>query len=176
MITDKILLDLVDGNLNQEKSKEIMNQINHNDELKNRYEAFVNMDGIMHNDQDVKPSYTFTDKVMASLGKKLSQTSMNGTFWKKNMIVVIMIVGISLVAALTLLTNFSLSEIFPALEPTEFTITEKTISFDPSKLNLINQDLFIKGIIYLNAFIALFLLEKAVLRPYFRHRRHNYSY
>ena len=177
MITDKELLEFIDGNLHQEETDEVRRAIERDPEIKSRYEALVSVDSLLAEQTESHPSSTFVENVMSNLNKRLAVNSMDyNSFWKKNLLVVSIIVVVGLVAAITLLSNFTLSGIFPTLQPQEITVTNRTISFDPGKLNFINQDLFIKGIIYLNAFVAIFLLEKAVFRPFFRQRRQNYSF
>lgn len=177
MITDKELLEFIDGTLSHSQTDEIKKAIERDPELKSRYETLVSVDSLLAGQIESRPSSTFVENVMSNLDKRLAVNSLDyNSFWKKNLIIVSIVLIVGFVAAITLLSNFALSEIFPSIQPQEFTITDKTISIDPGFLNFINQDLFIKGIIYLNAFVAIFLLEKAVFRPFFRQRRQNYSF
>ena len=177
MITDKELLEFIDGNLNREEAEQVKIAIESDLDLRNRYEALVSVDSLLSEQSEAQPSGSFVENVMSNLNKRIAVNALDdNSFWKKNLLIVSIIVVVGLVAAITLLSNFTLSEIFPALQPQEITVTNRTISIDPGKFNFINQDLFIKGMIYLNAFVAIFLLEKAVFRPFFRHRRQNYSF
>jgi hypothetical protein len=83
------------------------------------------------------------------------------------------IVLIVFVTASILLSNYSLGSVLPLENGREITIQEKTFYIDPGKV--FNQDLFFKGLIYLNAFLGLFLLEKAVFRPFFNQRKKHLS-
>ena len=177
MITDKELLEFIDGTLSHADADEVRKAIEIDPEIKNRYDTLVSVDSLLADQIESRPSDTFVEGVMSNLNKRLATNSVDyNSFWKKNLIVVSIVLIVGLVAAITLLSNFTLSELFPTLQPQEFTVTDRTISIDPGFLNFINQDLFIKGIIYLNAFVAIFLLEKAVFRPFFRQRRQNYSF
>ena len=177
MVSDKELLDLIDGNLSEEKAKELRNIIDQDTELQRRFETLTVVDETISGIPESRPSVSFTDNVMSNLNKKLATAGLdyNG-FWKKNLFVVLTLVIIGFVAGVVLLSNFSLSEIIPAIEPREVQISDRTFSIDPGSLNFIKQDLFFKGFIYLNAILALFLLDRAVLKPYFRSRRQSYTF
>jgi hypothetical protein len=177
MITDKELLDFIDGNLSDAESEELKRIIDEHPEIKRRYEELSIVDNALTDQPLAQPSSNFAESVMSNLGKKVASAPLayNG-FWKKNLFVVITIVAIGLIAGMVLLSNSSLTDILPTIEPREITVSERTISIDPGKLNFINQDLFFKGLIYLNAFLALYLLDRTVLKPYFRNRRQSYSF
>ena len=172
MITDKKLLDLIDGNLDEQEEAQIKKLIEAEPDLRRRYETLLAVDATLVESVNTMPSSSFTENVMANLHKNFAYTN---SFWKKNLFMVIAIVSVVLVAGIILLSSPALSNIFPSIEPQQFTISERTISIDPGKLNFINQDIFIKGFIYLNAVLVLFLLDRAVLKPYFRNRRQSYS-
>ena len=173
MTTDKELLEFIDGNLSVEEADKIRNVIDHDDSVRNRYEILSSLDTMLSEQPQSSPSAAFAMNVMSNLNKRLAVDY--STFWKKNLAITISIVIIGFVAAIVLLSSTSLAELFPTLQAQEITISERTILLDPGKINFFNQDLFIKGMIYLNAFLAIFLIEKAVFRPLFKHRKQSYS-
>lgn len=175
MITDKEILDLIDGNFKEDKANDLLNRINANEELKQRYIVLKSVDYSLANQNLPELPNRFTDMVMSNLYKKLAPEISNmNIFRKKNLFIVLGIILVCFVAGVVLLSQFSLSQVLPAIDPQEITLQDKTISFDPG--NFVNQEWFFKGFIYLNAFLALFLFERAILRPYFKQRRQHYSF
>jgi len=175
MITDKEILDLIDGNLKGDKAIKLLNRINADKELKQRYNVLKSVDSSLTNQNLPDVPNRFTDLVMSNLYKKLAPEISNmDIFRKKNLFIALGIIFICFVAGIVLLSQFSLSQVLPVIEPQEITLQDKIISFDPG--NFVNQEWFFKGFIYLNAFLAIFLFEKAILRPYFKQRRQYYSF
>lgn len=177
MITDKELMDLIDGKLDVKAAEEIRKIIAKDPEVQKRFESLNMVEEALTEPLLYKPSGAFTDNVMNNLHKKIKSVALdyNG-FWKKQLFIVACIIVIGLIAGIVLLSDFSLTNIFPTVGPQEITVSERTINIDPGKINFINQDIFIKGIVYLNAVLALFLLERAVFRPFFKARKQQYSY
>jgi len=174
MITDKEILDLIDGNLIEDKANDLLNQINADEELKQRYNVLKTVDSSLINQNLPDVPNRFADMVMSNLNKKLTPEISNmDIFRKKNLFIVLGIIFMCFIAGVVLLSQFSLSQVLPTLEPQEITLQDKTISFDPG--NFFNQEWFFKGFIYLNAFLTIFLFERAILRPYFKQRRQHYS-
>jgi hypothetical protein len=176
MITDNELLDLIDGNLTSDKEKELRSVIENDPDLKARFELLTSVDMALIEQKELNPSISFTEMVMANLNKKLAPASIyhNG-FWRKNLFVVGTIIVIVFFAGIMLLSIPSLSNVLPVVQPQDITIFERTINIDPGKITFFNQELFIKGLVYLNAFLLLFLLDRAVLRPYFKNKSQSYS-
>ena len=172
MITDKELLEYIDGNLTSIEANRVKMIIEQDADVRNRFETLSTVDSLLADQPEIKPATSFADNVMANLNKKLFVDY--NTFWKKNLIVVIGIIFIGFIAAVVLLSSSTI-DLFPTLQPQQFTLSERTINIDPGKINFFNQDLFIKGMIYLNAFLAIFLLERAVFRPLFKQKRQSYT-
>ena len=172
MITDDILLDLIDGKITGEEATVLKNQISNDSELNQRYNHLMEVDSVLSNQPLSSPSMGFNAQVIAGLSKRFESKSFE-RFWGKSLFIAISLVAIGLISAIVLLSNYSLVDVLPTTTQ-EITIQEKTITFDPG--SFINQDLFFKGLIYLNGFLGLFLLERAVFRPFFRQRRQRFSY
>lgn len=177
MITDKELLELIDGTLGDSEARKVREMIDQNPDIKRRFETLSAVDNALANQQVHEPSSSFTENVMTNLNKKLSAAtfSYNG-FWKKNLVLVVSLILLTLIAGALILSSSTLPDMMPSIEPQEITVSERTFSIDPGKLNVIDKEIFFKGIVYLNAFLALFLLDRAVLKPYFKNRRQNYSF
>ena len=127
---------------------------------------------MLENQPPLNPSVSFNQKVMENLAKRIEVATARN-IWKKNMFYALAIVLVVFITASILLSNYSLGNVLPLDNGREITIQEKTFYFNPGKV--FNQDLFFKGLIYLNAFLGLFLLEKAVLRPFFNQRKRHLS-
>ncbi len=172
MITDNILLDLIDGKIIGEEASHLKSQIGNNPELSERFNQLKEVDNVL-GDQPIKsPSFRFNELVIAGLSKKFESKSLE-RFWGKSLFIAIGLIAVGLISAIVLLSNYSLTDVLPTTTQ-EITIQQKTITFNPGEF--INQDLFFKGLIYLNGFLGLFLLERAVFRPFFKHRRQRFSY
>ncbi len=173
MITEKEILELIDGSIKGQQADGLLQKINSDKKLNNVYQSLLKTHNML-GDQPLKaPSSSFNQKVMDNLSKRVDVATANG-FWKKNLFFALTVVAIGFTAAIILLSSYSLGEVIPLDNAQEFTIQDKTIYFNPGKL--FNQDLFFKGLIYLNAFLGIFLLERAVLRPFFTQRRKNLSF
>ncbi len=175
MITDKELQELIDGSLSGERARQLMAQISDDEALLQRYSVFKNINSVLSDQAIPETKPGFTETVMRKLpASPLSEIIKPDLFWKKNLIMVLGIIAVCIVAAVVLLSQFSLTEVIPSIEPQQIILKEKTFTIDPGQM--FRQELFFKGLIYLNAFLCIFLLEKAVLRPYFRHRRNQYAF
>ena len=116
------------------------------DELTSLDEALI--------DQPLKnPSTLFSDRVMANLTKRFESKPFS--FWSNRLLIAIGVIVIGLISAFVLLSSFPATDIIPT-SAKEFTFQENTITLDPG--SFINQDLFFKGLIYLNGFLGLFLV------------------
>ena len=175
MITDNEIQELIDGSLTEERAGLLRKQINGDEVLLQRYTVFKNIDSVLSDQALPETKPGFTESVMRNLpAAPLPETIKPELFWKRNLIMVLGIIAVCSVAALVLLSQFSLAEVIPSIEPQQIILKEKTFTIDP---NIgFRQELFFKGLIYLNAFLCIFLLEKAVLRPFFKRRRQQYAF
>ena len=173
MITEKEILQLIDGNLGPEESAKILREIEENADLKKKYDQLVATHKMLETSPLIKPSSHFTANVMNNLSKRFAE-EVKTTLWGKHMIVAVIVIAVGLVAAIALLSLPSLSGLVPQMELKEISLREQQIQFDPG--SFINQDLFFRGLIYLNAFLGIFLLERAILRPFFQQRRQRMSF
>lgn len=177
MVTDNEILDFIDGKLSPSDAMEFQKKLDSNEEFNLRFQNLQLVDKNLSEIPNMKPNRNFTDKVMVNLNRSMESAGVDlASFWKKNLIVVIGIASIGLFAAVALMLIPGFTDILPAITPQEFSITDTTIRLDPGSMKLFDGNLFIKGILYLNAIIILFLLEKAILKPFFRHRKQKFSY
>ncbi len=175
MIADKELLELIDGSLTGERAGRLMDMISNDETLRQRYTVFKNINLVLSDQALPETKPGFTELVMRKLPTApFPEIIKPDLFWKKNLIMALGIIAVCIVAAMVLLSQFSLTEVIPSIEPQQIVLKEKTFTIDPGQM--FRQELFFKGLIYLNAFLCIFLLEKAVLRPYFRHRRNQYAF
>lgn len=170
MITDEILLDLIDGRLPKEKADQIRVEISKDPLLRRRYEQLDVLDRVLAEQPLRSPSASFSKQVMANLSKRMA--SKPTMLWSKGLLIAIVVIGIGLVSAVVLLSNFPVSDIIPT-DVQQITFKQNTLTFDPGAF--INQQLFFKGLIYLNGFLGLFLFERAILRPFFKNRRQQFA-
>jgi len=171
MITDEQLQEFIDGGVSEEQSALIRNALSTDIDLKNRFDRLRLVDQILHQQPLKSPSANFDQRVMANLSKKFATSS--NKFWRLSLFVSIGVVLIGFIAAIILLGNYSLTEVF-STEVTQITFKNETINLTPNSIGY--QDIFFKGLIYLNGILGLFLLERAVIRPFFRIRRQQLTF
>ena len=107
MITDKEILDLIDGNFKEDKANDLLNRINANEELKQRYIVLKSVDYSLANQNLPELPNRFTDMVMSNLYKKLAPEISNmNIFRKKNLFIVLGIILVCFVAGVVLLSQF----------------------------------------------------------------------
>jgi hypothetical protein len=172
MIAEKELLELIDGKISGLEAHELLNKINDDANLKAQYQSLLKIHGMLEKQPPLSPSVSFNQNIMENLAKHIEVATARN-IWRRNMFFAVAIVLVVFVTASILLSNYSLGNVLPLENGREITIQEKTFYFNPGKV--FDQDIFFKGLIYLNAFLGLFLLEKAVLRPFFSQRKRHLS-
>ena len=172
MIAEKELLELIDGKISGQEAYVLLNKINSDVTLKAKYQSLLKIHSMLEMQPPLSPSASFNQEVMENLARNI-EVATTSNFWKKNMFFALTIVLVGFITASILLSNYSLGNILPLENGREITIQEKTFYFDPGKV--FDQDIFFKGLIYLNAFLGIFLFEKAVFRPLFKQRKRHLS-
>lgn len=171
MITDEQLVEYIDSQLPDQKMELIRKQLEVDAELKERFQRLRAVDSHLRHLKLENPGHAFTSNVLANLDKSFAPATT--PLWRRNLFVAIAVVAVCFGTAIILLANYSLTDVITTPIP-EISVREQTI--DLNKVNFINQDIFFKGLIYLNGFLGLLLLERAVLRPFFRTRRQQVSF
>jgi len=171
MITDEILLDLIDGRFSKEKADQIWLLIDEDSQIRKRYNELNSVDEALIDQPLKNPSTLFGERVMANLTKRFESKTFS--FRSNGLLIAFGVIAGGLISAIVLLSNFPVTDIIPT-SVKQITFQENTITFDPG--SYINQDLFFKGLIYLNGFLGLFLFERAVLRPFFKQRRQHLTF
>ena len=133
MITDKEIQELIDGSLTEERAGLLRKQINGDEVLLQRYTVFKNIDSVLSDQALPETKPGFTESVMRNLpAAPLSETIKPELFWKRNLIMVLGIIAVCSVAAVVLLSQFSLAEVIPSIEPQQIILKEKTFTIDPN--------------------------------------------
>ncbi len=163
-ISDEELLDFIDGKSSALDKKKIENVLENDAALNERIKMFSISDGIIKNSIKNSPSKNFTTVVMERI------SSIKNPYHKGGIAIWILTL-ISLIASSYFLTDITLSV---NLEFISQYIPEVPAIYTPKDISLdqpLNMLIISKVLLYGMLFIALLLLDKTVLRPYFKNRQ-----
>jgi len=172
-LNENIIWDLIDGNLSEEEAKRVRLQIQLDEQWKQTYLQAVEAHRILQDSiRTNTPSISFTDNVMESVAeaqKKKAKSSLNvrGINFKG---LIFTIAGV-IIGAIVLsqgLLDFSLLD-YSTLSVENL----QTPYVDASPiLDILGSSAFVKGFLFLDAILAIFLVERFLFRP--MSRRHSY--
>ena len=166
---DKIL-EYIDGNLSSQERNEIQHLIDTDPEFRKRHEAFKSLDTTMQSNKFYSPSSNFVNEVMKSI---LRPTMEQGKFFNKTRYFVLGLIVIAFFSTIYFLTiNY-----YPSLSGLlvdQVTISNQTVNLKPAS-NFLSNEIIFKIVLYVNGIVALFLFERAFLRPLFSRRKQRFS-
>lgn len=169
-LSEEIILQYLDGHLSSKEVKDFLEAIESDNELKTLYLHHKEIHQAMEQEKLQSPSPGFADRVMQSVYQL--HTTRTRFFNRSRLFV------IGLVSIILLTTIYYLSiHFYPTLGgplATDFTMREITLDLNPAK-TFLNSDSLFKIVFYVNGIVGLFLLDRAVLKPYFTRRRERYS-
>lgn len=168
-IEDEKLLELIDGRLPAAEAKELKNQFELDPALKARYQELA----LVNTDLGQLPVHEAGSNLESRIMATISNLSLEPSFSKSRWISLI-IIAVAFAGGIYLLSfglEVSILESLQGLSPSVID-NQPVVNLT---LESIDSNLLLNGFMYLNAFICLFLLEKSVMRPFFKNRRHNYS-
>lgn len=160
---DDKLLELLDGTLPEADRIELERMLVSSGELRARLEELRNVDSMLINAKVVSPSADFTSKVLSRL-RAYQTSSRTGLLLLAGIIVVITLA--------TLLVSLGVFDAQGAIDL-------RPIGFNNEYLKLpsvpVNGNFIVNGIIALNVVLALVVLDRTILRPWFDRRHHRTS-
>ena len=169
-LDEENILNYLDGHLNEDEEKDFLLAMERDEELKKLFEHHQEIHTTLETATLPSPSPGFADRVMNAV-YQLHATRTR--FFNRSRLFVI-----SLIAIILLTTAYYLSiQFYPTLGDTvanDITMREFTVNLNPAK-SFLNSDVLFKIVFYVNGVIGLFLLDRAVLKPYFTRRRERYS-
>ncbi|MTI41700.1 hypothetical protein [Fulvivirga lutimaris] len=163
-ISDEELLDFIDGNSSSSEKKKIENILENDADLNERVKMFSKSEGLLKNEIKSSPSRNFTAMVMDRV------TALKNPYHKGGIAIWILTL-ISVMACSYFLTDITLNI---NLDFIDQYIPELPIIDTPTDIKVdqpFNMLLISKVLLYGMLFIALMLLDKTVLRPYFKNRQ-----
>ena len=169
-VTEEIILKYLDGELSEEDSNQLRLIIESESEIKKLYERHKAIHQTLDEEPIQTPSASFADNVMDAVNLV---TQSNGKLLKRLRFISLLLIVFVIATSLYYLgINF-----YPTLGgmmTNEITLREFTIDTQPAQ-QLLNSDALFKIVLYVNGVIGLFLLDRAVFKPYFARRRERYS-
>ncbi|MEQ8475695.1 hypothetical protein [Fulvivirga sp.] len=162
-ISDEELLNFIDGNSSSSEKKKIENILENDSDLKERVNMFSKSESIIKSSLKSSPSRNFTALVMNRVAAIKNP-------YHKGGIAIWILTLISVIACSYFLTDMTfnvnldfISKYIPEIPmlkaPTEIKVDQP-----------LNMLIISKVLLYGMLFIALMLLDKTVLRPYFKNR------
>lgn len=164
-ITDEELLDFLDGKSSTGDRARIENTMAVNSSVKKRIEELQAVHLFLQTQNTlVHPSKKFTNKVMENLHRQSA-----AILSPKNGMLLLLGILVASGLALALVSTGTFDHWQGTLPFDASSLKNKWIDV-PSSLPF-DIKVFVKGIVLLNAVLALLLLDRTILRPFFQNRR-----
>jgi len=168
--TQEIILRYIDGDLNKDESRKIKEELMQNKKLA----SAIKQQQLLHNTLLKNPLYSpssgFSNRVMDAV---YSSRIQEAGFFNKGRLFVVVLVSL---AVLTTAYYFAV-QFYPSLGSADgIEISLKNFSLDLQPIqNILSSTLIFKVVLYVNGFISLLLLDRAILKPYFARRKQRFS-
>ncbi|MEN8248339.1 MAG: hypothetical protein ABFS32_05370 [Bacteroidota bacterium] len=169
-VTEELIMQYLDGNLSKEEAHRVEIAIDEDDLLKKLFERHNAIHQTLNESSVYSPSTDFTDSVMNAV--RLVKQS-EGKFFNRLRLISLFLIVFIVVTSLYYL-GVSFYPTMGSIMTDEISLREFTVNMKPAK-DLLNSDVLFKIVLYVNGIIGLFLLDRAVLKPYFTRRRQRYS-
>lgn len=170
-ISDEQLLEYIDGTLNAEQNRRIEEALQ-DKTVAARLKELKQIDQLLSSVQQEQPRQNFTAYVMANLDKPIVTRSV---YSKKNGLFLIILALLTVVAGSLYMTesfvNFDISNSLNVDQlNAPFEIPDVEVS------GAINLKMVTDGLLFSIVILALLLLDRVVLKPFFRNRRPEVQY
>ena len=169
-LNEETILNYLDGHLDEKEEKAFLEAMETDKELKKLFMHHEQIHHAMEQEELQSPSPGFADRVMDAV-YQLHATRTR--FFNRSRLFVIGLIGIILITTVYYLSV----QFYPTLGSTvanDITIRDFTVDLNPAK-TFLNSDVLFKVVFYINGLVGLFLLDRAVLKPFFARRRERYS-
>ncbi|GAA0188238.1 hypothetical protein GCM10009122_45990 [Fulvivirga kasyanovii] len=171
-ITDELLLDYIDGLLSKEEAARVEKACDQ-PQVAFRLEELKKTDQLLLMTATLQtPSKNFSSKVMANLDKPIVK-SIN--YSRKNGLIILILALLTVIAGSLYMTESMLTlDMFDTVElPQVGNVMEMPDVQLPDSVNL---KIITDGLLFAVLILALLLLDKVVLRPFFKSRRTEMQY
>jgi hypothetical protein len=169
-LNEETILNYLDGHLNEQEEKAFMEAVEADKEIKKLFMHHKEIHTSLEQEELHSPSAGFADRVMDAV-YQLHATRTK--FFNRSRLFVIGLIGIILITTVYYLSI----KFYPSLGSSvanDITIREFTVDLNPAK-TFLDSDVLFKVVFYINGIVSLFLLDRAVLKPFFARRRERYS-
>ena len=161
--SDEEILTYLDGLLGEHEQKAFEEALGSSPRLQQRLKWLQSVEKLFSENSVAVPSPEFTDNVMASLDSyRHIRFSRNGL-----LLLLGVLVALTLVVLLMAGGNFD-PGIFNEMVPKSLNIGDAQFSLPYHEF--IDIKMLINGVLFLNLFLALLLLERVIFRPLFKRR------
>ena len=161
---DDMLLDYIDGNLNENEVKKLEDALRLNKEWQTRLDELKVIASALHKTPLQHPSKNFTALVMG----KLDQYPASYRFSSRNGI--LLLIGILVAVGITsLLVSLGVFDTTSSIDLNQINVSKKFIN-EPLPSFELSGKLLVNIIIVLNLGLAWILLDRTILKPFFQKR------
>jgi anti-sigma factor RsiW len=164
-ITDNELLDFIDGTGNERDRARIENGIAIDTNIKKRYDELQSVNHFLQGNNLASPSKNFTDRVMSNLHVRPATFLLS----PKNGLILLAGLLIASILALILTSSGTFDQWHGLVPFNSSPLKNKWVTL-PSSVPF-DIKLFVKAVVLVNAALALLLLDRTILRPYFQKRK-----
>lgn len=171
-ITDELLLDYIDGLLNDDEVNEVEKACLE-PKIALRLEELKKADQLMMMTSALEmPSKNFSSKVMANLDKPMIKSV---PYSRKNGLIILILALLTVIAGSLYMTESMITlDLFDSVELNQLNHVVEMPSVElPESFNL---KILTDGLLFSVLVLSLLLLDKVVLRPFFRSRRAQMQY
>lgn len=171
-ITDDLLLDYIDGVLSEGDKKVVQEKITKDQSLMERYTYLKQMDNHLQKLTLITPPDSFTAQVMSDLRYSIYEINRKS---KLNGIFILMIGIITVLIGAVFISqgwnDVSFSKYF------ETSPLTNAIELPSQNFSLVfNMNIITQGLLFTLVIFSLLLLDRVVLKPYFKQRRSSLDY
>lgn len=164
-ITDNELLDFLDGNGDERDRARIEKSISSDLTVKKRLEELRLVHQFLQGNTLSSPSKNFTQRVMSNLHARPASSILS----PKNGLILLAGLLIASLLALTLTSSGAFDQWHGFLPFDSSPLKNKWVTL-PSSVPF-DIKVFVKVVVLINAALALLLLDRTILRPYFQRRK-----
>ncbi|ELR70325.1 hypothetical protein C900_04010 [Fulvivirga imtechensis AK7] len=165
-ITDELLLDYIDGSLTPEQTAQVNESLN-DPGTAERLKELKQIDQFLSTQILETPSRNFTSKVMANLHKPIVDQPY---YSRRNGFIVLALALLTVIAGSMFMTESVVSiDLFNSID-----LTRYNAPIEIPQVNMpdtVNLKILTDGLLFTMVILALLLLDRVVLRPFFRSRR-----
>ena len=165
-ITDELLLDYIDGSLSAEQAARVKEALN-DPGIAERLRELEQIDQLLHIQLLETPSKNFTSKVMANLYKPIADRPY---YSRKNGFIVLTLALLTVIAGSLFMTESVVTiDLFNSVD-----LNQYNAPIEMPEINMpeaVNLKILTDGLLFTMVILALLLLDRVVLRPFFRSRR-----